>query len=234
MKGKWTYLLVLLLLASCAGQQSPESSEQKSVPEYDVNQPEKSTDTTMIISVPDGNGLASPAYGYFKHLQADTLTVEELELFEERAAQKIHDYFEYIAIISDPTMDKSFRQQAIRMARTLQPDGLIVMDTISKLTGDQSDRLELRSKKFLNKLGKDRFGKLIFSVENLLSQPFQRHDEGGYLTEIIIDLVNGKDTISVAVHCQVQKTTKQFGSEERQVWEVSLGSIVPANAEGLP
>jgi hypothetical protein len=60
-----------------------------------------------------------------KALEPDTLSAEALAAFEESARRKVLDLADYLNILSDTTLDKTFRKKAAGMIR-----GMFISDTV--------------------------------------------------------------------------------------------------------
>lgn len=184
----------MLLMYSCAAKDKNAPAEMARM------------DSAAPPSLSEGSALG---------LEAEELNKEQLDVFVERAEQKLKDLGDYVAIITDKKYNEEFRKEAKRQALELFGDtaaniqlegGYPYIDSLYR----SSEKIQLR-----------------FSDISVIEFPKQVNDK----------LYLGKLGFSMTVNNMLQadrpdhsliiikKVPKQFGSETREVWEVRLGMI---------
>ncbi|MEM9672880.1 MAG: hypothetical protein ACFB15_09975 [Cyclobacteriaceae bacterium] len=160
---------------------------------------------------------------------SDHLSADRLDALEVRAQQKLLDFADYVTLIGNPAIDSTFRQQAQEQARQLfmHPQTLIAFEE-EKLTLDS----------LLNKL--ERAGSQRYIIQNIkVTQPLRQESaRRESAQQESTEQYSGTLTFSQPANVEmpevtyqrvaeiwVKKVDKQFGDEQKQVWEVFLGSI---------
>ena len=145
-----------------------------------------------------------------QEFQSEHLSETDLAAFEEKAKQKLADYADYFLIVSDTSLDTSFRNQAGAMIRELFYTG----ETPAGFPICLNSRLFIDSMavaESLHRSGKQEYtGVLAFRQE--------------------CRSVTTMDTIIVDISCKrisvyAAKTVKIFGNDTLLVWNVFLGKI---------
>jgi len=151
---------------------------------------------------------------------ADYLSADRLDALEVRAQQKLLDFADYVTLISDPDIDSTFRQQAQEQARQLfiHPQTLIARE---------EEKLNLDS--FLDKVEQGE-GSQQYIVQNIkITQPLQQESAQQYSGTLSFSQPANVEmpevTYQRVAEIWVKKVDKQFGDEQKQVWEVFLGTI---------
>jgi len=162
--------------------------------------------------------------------EGDTLSAERLKAFGARASQKIKDVYDYFRIVSDPTVDRSFKVQALQMLITLfeSPES-----TIEVTLNEGEKPLKITISELAYKLSSQTTVNLKFEVENIRTGT---EIETGKVYKGQLNFVqtiyrtNGlKPTIiqrnKMTTTYFIKRVKKQFGSTEKEVWEVLLGDV---------
>jgi hypothetical protein len=156
-----------------------------------------------------------------------------LKAFEERAGQKLRDCMEYMALLSDKSLDTVFIDQARVMLQRLFFDNKAVIKIKSN---NQLNSVPIQLKEFTQYLIDGEKGKLNFKVNDVeVLDSLQLTDIRSYSGKIdcLIEVKNtgtfsllheGKYRATINIHAK--KTNKSFGTVDKQLWEVFLGNIV--------
>jgi hypothetical protein len=151
---------------------------------------------------------------------ADYLSADRLDALEVRAQQKLLDFADYVTLVSNPSIDSTFRQQAQEQARQLfiHPQTLIVWEE-EKLTLDS----------FLDRVEQGE-GSQQYIIRNIeVTQPLRQESAQQYAGLLTFSQPANADmpevTYQRVAEIWVKKVDKQFGDEQKQVWEVFLGTI---------
>ena len=160
---------------------------------------------------------------YESQFTAERLSEKHFEAFETRAIEKLHDFTDYLRIISDDRYNEEFKINAMAQARELFIEhSLITLPDIA-----ESASLDV----FLDQSYQDaNQGYLIIenpSIKVPLREATKNLYEGSVAFQLSL-LVNG-DTLTKTEERQAQfylmKTEKSFGAKKKKVWEVFLGNI---------
>lgn len=194
----------VLFLYSCAARDEKSAMDNAPLAEQAVKQDS--------IAVEQGAELG---------LEAENLDREQLEVFTQRAKQKLKDLADYIAIISDSTYEKEFRYKAREQALELFGDTATVKQD-TKLVPPGNAEL------YLSALVDEYPGRrltLQFTGVKLAEFP-ERVKEDLYLGRLSFNSsVNSSAAKRGEVPVIIKKVPKKFGNETHQVWEVMLGEI---------
>jgi hypothetical protein len=208
--GLLALLSALMLLYSCAAKDE-NSSEQVT----EMASAEKLDSTGSSDKTPE------------ESLEAEELSREQLEAFTQRAQQKLRDLVDYIAIISDSSYEKEFRDAARRQAMKL------FGDTASADVHDAGSALLFQW--YYDRVQEDR-NEMHAMVEagniNTASFPVRQnlHLYTGTITfrhkrKGVKDKKQPVDNSYYTAQIIIKKIPKKFGNEVRDVWEVKLGEI---------
>jgi hypothetical protein len=203
------FLLIYLLLCS----KGCDDREEKS-PQLDEAKVKKAYDSILL------------------NFRTDILPESSLRAFEENAKQKLADFADYFNIVIDTSLDTSFRHQAAKMIREIfYRDNLQLQLTLPGKMETQAITLdELMSHSFLSGYGKP--GLILDSI--CISDHIHSNGSSGYTGKISFRQgftgISEKDQIFInptpkEVILHLNKHPKQFGSDVRDVWELSLGQI---------
>jgi hypothetical protein len=135
--------------------------------------------------------------------ESDQMDAQRLSAFEARAQQKLQDLADYINILKDPTLDSTFRQQAMNQAVAL---------------------FEVETSTLLEKLYKEQPPISKYIIENIqVVKPLQLIDNERY--EGLLSFKSNITTSPQDAIIVLKKVEKEFGDERRLIWEVLLGKI---------
>jgi hypothetical protein len=163
---------------------------------------------------------------------SDIIPEASLRAFEETGKQKLADFADYFGLMSDKSLDTSFRKQAAKMIREL----FYGEDLQFQLTLPGNPETEMVSLNamvmgdFLSKYQKPEL--ILDSVR--VTAPLHLDRSSGYTGKLSFRQgftgISEKDQIFInptpkEVILHLNKHPKQFGSDVRDVWELSLGQI---------
>jgi hypothetical protein len=155
---------------------------------------------------------------------SDQMDVQRLSAFEARAQQKLQDLADYINILRDKTLDSTFRQQAMNQAVALFEDGNIPVD--------KNPENEIVISDFLKNLFNENQPTSKFTIDNIqIIRPFQATGPERY--EGILSFEDNIDPAQAPakstpkeIGMVLRKIKKEFGTEDKLVWEVFLNQIL--------
>lgn len=124
----------------------------------------------------------------------DSLSTEQLQIFSKRAIQKLYDYYNYMELLSDSTLEPSMREHTLNvLSKLIFEKNKILPDSI------------LQQKLLISKIDS------VSSIEKL--------NDTLYKGIIYYELSNRMITQS---NFYIQKSTKTFGNEQKKVWEALI------------
>lgn len=163
--------------------------------------------------------------------EADTLSNEQLKVFQQRAQQKLEDFINYIEIISNKTYDSELRLVARNQIVELFADSSILVNVAA-------GKIEKNPKPvsaFLNEVYQAEYDSIKIKTDSVVVEQPIKADEAmtyiGYVTAKvnIKGYKNGQVSFnSVAIQKAktiIRKTQKRFGEETRTIWTVALGEL---------
>lgn len=162
------------------------------------------------------NGMSESMAGvvsWQSSFTSETLSDNDLEGFEERAKQKIKDFYNYIAIASNPKYDTKMRQEAERQA----------LDIFS--TGN-CNVWGIPVKKFLDScLGMTQaYNWQAYDVK-VKDKFTKQNGDKEYTGTLTCTISNGDKTVEKEVSITLVRKEKQFGSSSEMVWTVTICDI---------
>lgn len=165
------------------------------------------------------------------NLEVDNLSDNNIVAFEQRAMQKLEDFSDFLAILSDTTIDSEFKKQAALMAVEIF---INTENTISFSLSDDLSADEQTIEAFLLELQNGKLGILSIEIQNVsTSQKMKQSNNQEYkgLMKLELSIANKRETQikknTVQLECEVmaKKVDKEFGNTSKMVWEVFLGDI---------
>ncbi len=181
--------LILIIFWSCAGEAS-----------YDMNKSE--------------SGVAPAVAEEMEAitLNFDSLNEEQLVVYQKRAEQKVRDFFDYVKIISNPDVEKDFKNHT-----KIVSENLFINDTTSVF--DQSLGTYLDSLQTIEK-------QLIIIPEKLKTNiPLTKDSTAYYKGTLQSKLITNSGKQSKLIDFYLIEIEKDFGSSKQQTIEVKLGNI---------
>ncbi len=163
--------------------------------------------------------------------ETDYLNEASLYAYETTANQKLTDLFDYIQIMTDTSLDMSFRLKASEMIKnTFLSDNVTV-----ELIGENKDAVNEQKVSLLISNGlKNKLPGLYYSVDSIqVFEPLHRIDNKTY-SGILWFLQNftnpakpGQNIKSIKRYTDfyVLKENKVFGTDLLKIWNVRLGQI---------
>ena len=163
--------------------------------------------------------------------ETDYLNEASLFAYEITAKQKLSDFSDYLQIMTDTSLDMSFRIKASEMIKS----AFISEDVVLQLTDPNMGRAEGLEAKLIIKNGlEDKLALLPFSFDSIsVFEPFSRIDNSTYsgvlcFSQNFIDPAYPGQTVkSIKKYndIYVLKKPKVFGKDTMMIWNVRLGEI---------
>lgn len=166
------------------------------------------------------------------HFQANYLSEETRIAFEAGAIQKLRELADYFNIISDTSLEPSFRMQAAEMFSSLFIDPKI--DIRLSMPGQPGETKARASEWIETALDGACSSTLLFIDSIQVASPLQRLGENEY--KGMLQFRQGVSTRGLNIEAEltsahkivvlhVVKKRKKFGDEQLEVWQTYLGTI---------
>jgi hypothetical protein len=161
--------------------------------------------------------------------ETDTLTIEQLTAFQQRGAEKLADFINYIELLSNKRYDPRLRLEARKQASALFPD---VATPITIAINDEKKKRSIPA--FLDDIYKSKYDSIKVKTDSIILQQPQRGEGFSYTGHISANVrVTGYKNKKIIYSSSalreaailIQKIEKDFGGEKKQVWEVMLGEM---------
>lgn len=163
--------------------------------------------------------------------ETEYLTEASLYAYETTAKQKLTDLFDYIQIMTDTSLDMSFRIKASEMIKSTFISENITVAVI----GENKDASNEKKVSHLIRKGlKNKLPDLYYSVDSIqIFEPLHRIDNNTYsgilwflqsFTEPA-SAKRGITSIKRFTHFYVLKEDKVFGTDSLKIWNIRLGQI---------
>lgn len=203
MKRFYFYILISFFLSACANAPMEKAAyNEKPVSEFEYAE----------------NELADAKLE--ESLSGAIDSKEKLTSFEQRAVQKLQDFVNYLEIISNPEYDIVFRNQAKSMAESLFRDGKISENNLAP----SIENMEINN--FLTRLSENEFGEIAPAIQNVkVLLHFQETKASFFRATLSFDLFIKENSSNKTATVILTKITKQFGEQQKEVWEVFLEHI---------
>jgi hypothetical protein len=163
--------------------------------------------------------------------EIDSPTDQNLKGYETTAVLKLQDFADYLKIVSDSSMDLTFRKQAAEMALKLFIPGEIDTRNLSKVyQGQDFNMLD----KLLEEILKQGSSSWIQPDQiNVIKPLTQENDSSfkGRLSFIYNCIPFGKPNSAqgksgkLVIDFYALRKAKSFGKEQLRIWEVYLGNF---------
>ena len=179
-----------------------------------------------------GDSAAKQEMETIYQFENDTLSPAALRAFEVRAAQMLQDVADYIQLLSDPSIEHSFKIQAKQMMLDVFTEPGNTVD-FSASANEQSLKMEIGQ--FADSLLTGRLPVVKIELKNV--QPsqnlqFTRHKiyEGQLTFQQTTYRIYKPGNIRLngyrmKADITLKRVTKEFGSTTKDVWKVFLGNI---------
>jgi hypothetical protein len=162
--------------------------------------------------------------------EADTLTAGQLTAFQQRGAEKLADFINYMELISNKTYDGRLRLELGKQAEALFADPTA---WIAISINDKKEKKQLTA--FLDDFYKNEYDSIKVKTDSVVMQQPERADKGGIYKGTVSEKVsvmgykNKKIVFSSTglreATTLILKMEKNFGGDKKMVWEVMLGEI---------
>lgn len=163
--------------------------------------------------------------------EADTLSNEQLNVFQQRAQQKLDDFINYIEIISNKTYDSELRLLARNQIVELFADSSILVHVAAGKVEKNPQPVSA----FLNEIYLSEYDSIKIKTDSVVvAQPIKADEATTYIGYVtakvnIKGYKNGQVYFnSVAIQKAktiIRKTEKRFGEETKTIWTVGLGEL---------
>ena len=162
--------------------------------------------------------------------ESEFIPGKSLAAFETKAKQKLTDLSDYLNILSDSSMDNSFKEQSRLMVLNLFVSDTIVISNCL-INGKDFKRESVNN--FVKTTSSAGPEKIILDSIRVI-EPLHITSENNYKGRLAFSRrmknVLSKDTIwssAYPLHAEffVSKINKSFGSDTLQVWNLSFGTI---------
>jgi hypothetical protein len=206
-----------LMLVSCG----PSAEEKQMMEPMEIRPVAESTISAEEIS---GQTLEQT-------FEADTLTAEQLTAFQQRGAEKLADFINYMELMSNKKYDPRLREEVRKQVEALFTDPATPI-----AIAINNDNKEKPLTAFLDAIYKNNYDSIKVKTDSVVLQQPEKGIPYPYLYKSI---VTGK--VSVAAYKNkkivfssaglreavilIQKVEKDFGGDKKQVWEVMLGEM---------
>ena len=194
-------ILTFVLLFSCA-----EQSMEKS-------------NTEVIGNAVKETGVIEELFSELEEEKAE-LNTEQLAAFEQRAIQKLEDFTDYVAIISNPQTNKALKIHSLNLSLELFKNDSITIE-YPPITGENN----LTVKAFLIKIKMDKhlLKAKIKSVK--ISKPLTLDSLNNYSGLITTTIKIGTNKVDKNITIHLISTKKKFGKKIQTINEIRLGNI---------
>ena len=162
--------------------------------------------------------------------EADSLNPEQRIVFQQRGAEKLADFTNYIEIISNKRYDKQLRLEIRKQIIDLfESDQTLVAIPVNGIKESK------QVSKFLEEIYRGDFDSVKVKTDSVVLSTLEKTDnlpvyKGVITGKVGIQVYRNKKMEPVTMELQraktiVSKVEKDFGGEKRNVWEVLLGEI---------
>ena len=216
------FLHIIFLIGFLVAMVALSSCEQK-VPKKSSTPVDANTNTNIPTKV-----VTTPNPEWIKQFTSDSLSLEQLEAFEQRGMQKLQDYANYYNLISDKNIDKVFRKQAREQAVKLflNPD-----KKVEERINANSTFKFMKIKKLLNKIDHNKLRLEVNISEYEATSRLEKVDVNLFIGAISFkQITTGYDKDSLVYSNIAQKRAeillrKTNEEDLNGVWKIHLGDI---------
>ena len=156
---------------------------------------------------------------------SEQLSETRLRAMEVRARQKLQDFIDYLNIIANPTLDSTFRKEAVQQAEQLFVDPQAKVN----LSPDNQATEMLTVHRWLEALRHTQEPQSFVADEPVVIQPLTADENFQYRGTLAFTLLAGSTPTPTRTERQadvlVKKVYKEFGREKEWVWEMFLEDI---------
>ncbi len=218
-----SFLVVMISLLAMLVSCGPSAEEKKAKEAAVMDSVPSATDEVNEEATAPSTELLEQTF------VADTLTAEQLMVFQQRGAEKLADFINYIEIISNKTYDVKLRQEIRKQVEAL------FWNSATAVAISIQDKKEMKPiSSFLDEVYKSGYDSIEVKTDSVvLKQPVKTANTG-YTGSVSANVTiraykNGKVIFSSAglkeAVTNIMKTEKNFGTDKKLVWEVVLGEM---------
>ncbi|MFY9310272.1 MAG: hypothetical protein WAQ28_14595 [Bacteroidia bacterium] len=161
---------------------------------------------------------------------ADSLSRDQLHVFQQRGQQKLDDFISYTAIVSNKAYNKEMRFAAKEQMMQLFTDSTVMIEAgVSEAQEKARPLFE-----FAEEVYTSQYDSVKIKVLYAKAKEPEPKNTGSYEGSVTADVsikryLAGKDVFSTTATFTaatvVQQVQKQFGNDSSRVWTVMLGEI---------
>lgn len=163
--------------------------------------------------------------------EIDTLNTVQLNVFQQRARQKLQDFINYMEIISNKSYDLE-----LRLIASKQIEDLFAVSTVFvSISIAKEPKNKKTVSQFLNEIYLSDYDSIKVKTDSVvISKPEKSTESIKYIGEVTakvnIDGYKNGEVIFNSIAIQkaetiITKTQKQFGDETKMVWTASIGEL---------
>ena len=166
--------------------------------------------------------------------ESDSLSLEQLHVFQHRGQQKLDDFIDYVQIVSNKTYNKEMRLAAKEQMMQLFKDSTTMIEAgISEAREKAWPLFEFAQQIYNSKYDSIKIKVLYVKVKEPEKTPGGIY-EGSVTANVSIKrYIGDKDVFSTmgtfVAGTVIQQVQKHFGSDSSTVWGVVLGEIKQLN-----
>ena len=183
---------------------------------------ESSADEALAEAIPSEAELDG-------QLTSNRLSESQLRAFEIRAQQKLRDLIDYLNIVSNNSLDSTFRYEAARQAESLLISSSVNADADADADADaeqtNATAEELRVYRLLDALDHPSASRPLTIAAVTVRQPLAPDGPSQYWGTLSFKKSSAEENTEHEATIVVRKVEKTFGEEVDVVWEVLLGDI---------
>lgn len=168
--------------------------------------------------------------------EAETLSEDQLMIYNKKAREKILDFTDYMSLYSDKDLDNAFKEQIKDVMYRLfsDHDAVVELSVGSEYKAEQINNTLIQ---LLNNIDESEYQSVDFTISGLKDiELLHFHSTGKYTGKISCEYKitgeTGSDTTilyenTVQINIVATLTSKQFGENTSlMIWQVFLGDIL--------
>lgn len=152
---------------------------------------------------------------------SEQLSKARLTAMEARARQKLQDFIDYLNIIANPTLDSTFRKEAVQQAERLFVDPQAKVNLSSDSQATEAPTVH----RWLEALRRANEPQSFVTDEPVVIQPLTADEDYQYRGTLAFTLLANATPTDRQADVLVKKVYKEFGREKEWVWEMFLEDI---------
>ncbi len=163
------------------------------------------------------DGFSQAAFTNYSNVTSyQTKTEKEKLAYEHKVASKLTDFYNYLDIIGDPSVEKKLRKHTVNLVQKLFSGDVEIVDFLSE------SREQTTLTVFLQRLLKSSI-KVRFSISNIhaMSEGIDRNTN----YDLKVEGLEGESAYKINQLFEINLVDKQFGSKVKKVTVIILGKI---------